>query len=90
MLGLAGAALFGGELLHEWIDSNLFFFIYYLALLLLILWVMVLAVIDVWATKFYYDRLRNKYFHEKFKLEAELRRRQAQDSNGEPPEPDSE
>ena len=86
MLGLAGAAFFAGDLLHEWIDSDLFFLIYYLALLLLILWIVALAVVDVWATKFYYDRLRNKYFNEKLKLEAELRRRQARGSNGKPPE----
>jgi hypothetical protein len=85
MLGLAGAAFFAGELLPRWIDSNLFLLLYWTAVLLLILWVVLLAAADIWATKSYYGRLRNAYFHEKLKLETELRRAQAARSNGKPP-----
>jgi UDP-N-acetylmuramyl pentapeptide phosphotransferase/UDP-N-acetylglucosamine-1-phosphate transferase len=85
MLGIIAVAIFFGVLLERWIIWKPFFVIYWLAVLLLLLWVMVLAMVDIWATKFYYDRLRNSYFHEKLKLEAELRRQQAVRSNGKPP-----
>ncbi|MBN2580841.1 MAG: hypothetical protein JXB10_17780 [Pirellulales bacterium] len=87
MLGLAGAAFFVGELLPRWIDSDLFFLLYWAAVLLLILWVVLLAAADIWATKAYYGRIRNAYFHEKLKIEAELRRAQSPRSNGKPNKP---
>jgi UDP-N-acetylmuramyl pentapeptide phosphotransferase/UDP-N-acetylglucosamine-1-phosphate transferase len=90
MLGIIAVAIFFGKLLEQWITSSLFFLVYWLAVLLLLLWMVVLAMVDIWATKFYYDRLRTTYFHEKLKLEAELHRKQAVRSNGKPPKSDGE
>jgi hypothetical protein len=87
MLGLAGAAIFIPEVLPKDITGSPFFLLYWLAVLLLVVWTMLLAAVDFWATKVYYDRLQNAYFHEKMKLEAELRRAEDARSNGKPKKP---
>jgi hypothetical protein len=87
MLGAAGVAIFVPELLPQKITENPYFLLYWVAVMLMVLWVVLLAAVDIWATKFYYDRLRNAYFHEKLKLEAELRRAQTTRSNGKPKKP---
>jgi len=50
--------------------------------LLLVFWVILLAVVDMLATKFYYGRVRQRYLLEEVKLEAELRRAQLLRRNG--------
>lgn len=56
--------------------------IYWIVVLLLILWVTLLAAVDAWATRHHYARLRHEYLLEKHKLEVEVRRIRAAESNG--------
>ena len=51
MLGILAVLIFAGELLTWWISSHVFFFIYWIAALLLVMWVALLAGADIWATK---------------------------------------
>lgn len=53
--------------------------------LLLLGWVGLLAIADVWATKVYFDPLRHHCTVQRVCLEAELRRVQARESNGKAP-----
>ncbi len=59
--------------------------IYWCAVLLLVAWVGILAGIDIWATKYFYGKLRDTYRIEQARLQAELRRIQAARGNGKPP-----
>ncbi len=52
---------------------------------LLLVWVGLLAVADIWATKFFFSRLRQRYWLEQTRLEAELRRIRGPGGNGKPP-----
>jgi len=61
--------------------------VYWIAVLLLILWVTLLAAVDAWATRHHYARLRHEYLLEKHKLEAEVRRIKKAESNGEAEKP---
>ena len=58
--------------------------IYWACVLLLVAWVGILAVIDIWATKYYYGKLRDTYRIEQARLQAELRRIQSGRGNGKP------
>jgi len=84
MLGLMAIAIFVGELLTRRIESPWFRLGFWGGVLLVVLWVALLAVVDIWATKHYYQRLRQSYLIEEAKLQAELRRLQARRSNGQP------
>ncbi len=89
MLALVGASLPVGQWIMErarvlgpdtiWPRVGVFF---WGGVLLLLAWVGVLALGDMWATKFYYGRLRDRYRIEQTKLEAELRRLQRNRGNG--------
>lgn len=59
--------------------------IYWCGVLLLVAWVAILAVIDIWATKYFYGKLRDTYRIEQARLQTELRRIQAGRGNGKPP-----
>jgi hypothetical protein len=52
-------------------------------MILLVCWVILLALVDAWATKHHFGRLRDKCMVEKLRLEAEVRRIQAAKGNGE-------
>ena len=82
MLGLLAVALFGGKLLTEWMGSRLFFAVYWFGVILVVLWVALLAIVDMWATKHHFGRLRHHCLVEQAKLEAEVRRIQAVRGNG--------
>jgi hypothetical protein len=84
MLGILGVILFCGELLALWISSQLFFIIYWSVALLLVIWLALLALVDIWATKYYFGQLRHKCFIEQTKLNAEIRRIQSIRGNGKP------
>ena len=84
MLGILAVGLFVGELLTRWISSQLFFIIYWAAMLLLVIWVALLAAVDIWATKYHFGQLRHKCLIEQAKLHAEIRRIQAIRGNGKP------
>jgi cell division protein FtsW (lipid II flippase) len=85
MLGILAALIFAGELLTKWIDSQVFFIIYWAATLLLVLWLALLAAADIWATKYHFGQLRQKCLIEQAKLHAEIRRVQSVRGNGRPP-----
>jgi len=51
-------------------------------ILVLLVWVTLLAVADIIATKYYYGRVRHRCLMEEVKLQAELRRLQAARQSG--------
>jgi sterol desaturase/sphingolipid hydroxylase (fatty acid hydroxylase superfamily) len=53
--------------------------------ILLVVWVGFLALADLWATRLFFGRLRHRYWLEKTRLEAELRRIHGAGGNGKPP-----
>jgi hypothetical protein len=68
---------------------------YWGGVLLLVVWIVMLAAADIWATKYFFGKLRDSFQIERAKLEAELRRAQAMQAearrsqdepgNGKPP-----
>ncbi len=83
MLALLAVALtLGDAVTRWWIRSPWFAAVYWLGVMLLACWVGLLALVDIWATKHYYGRLRHNCLVERVKLEAELRRLQSVEGNG--------
>jgi hypothetical protein len=82
MLGLLAVAIFVGQLVTARIESKLFVFGYWGGVLLLVVWVALLAVVDLLATKHHFSRMRHTYLVEHAKLQAELRRFQTSRGNG--------
>ncbi|MDY0169490.1 MAG: hypothetical protein RBS80_23310 [Thermoguttaceae bacterium] len=82
MMAVLALALFVGQLLTDMVESQWFAIVYWLAVLIVVGWVGLLAFADVLATKFHYDRIRHGYIVERAKLEAELRRIQSAQGNG--------
>jgi protein-S-isoprenylcysteine O-methyltransferase Ste14 len=80
LLGLLGAALFVGRLIT---GPPLMLLLFWGAVLLVLGWVFLLAVVDIWATKHHFARLQRAYRIEEAKLQAEIRRIQAARRNGE-------
>jgi hypothetical protein len=77
MLGLAGVGILLAQVLpRPW---NFFALC---GVLLLVCWLILLAVVDMLATKFYFGRVRQRYLLEEVKLEAELRRAELLRRNG--------
>ncbi len=74
MMAVLAIALFVGEWLTDTIASRWFPIIYWLAVMVLVGWVGLLALADIFSTKLHYDRLRHGAMLERAKLEAELRR----------------
>jgi len=70
MLGLLAVAIFAGQL----IKSPALAIAFWGATLLLLVWVGLLAVGDILATKYHFGRVRRNYRIEQAKLEAELHR----------------
>ena len=87
MLALAAIALGVGQPLTVWVNSAWFTPLYWLAVLLLVGWMVLLAVVDAWASRVYYGRLQQQCRLEEIKLQAEVRRLQAVRGNGKPDEP---
>ncbi len=83
---LAVALSVGYAATNWWIRSNWFAAVFWLATMLLACWVGLLALVDIWATKHYYGRLRHNCLVERAKLEAELRRMQEPEVRGQRPE----
>jgi len=79
---LAVALSVGHAATNWWIRSGWFAAVFWLATMLLACWVGLLALVDIWATKHYYGRLRHNCLVERAKLEAELRRVQSVEGNG--------
>ena len=82
MLGVLAVALGVGYGLTIWLRSDVFIGVFWLAMMLLACWVALLALADVWATKYHFGRLRQDNLVEQVVLQAEIRRIQAVRGNG--------
>ena len=82
MLGILAVAMFAWKLLADWLNSPIFSTVFLIAIMLLVCWIALLALVDVWATKHHFGRLRYRCTVEQAKLEAELRRIQSVRGNG--------
>ncbi len=60
------------------------FAVWVAVLVALLIWVALLAVADLWASRHFFGRLRQRYWLEKTRLEAELRRIHGGGGNGKP------
>jgi uncharacterized membrane protein YesL len=85
MLGILALIIFTGDFLTRWLHSELLFTIYLFTMLLLVIWVVVLAAVDIWATQYHFAKLRQKCFIEQSKLQAEIQRVKSVRGNGKPP-----
>ena len=88
MLGLLGLAVLVGRLLMAIPLSPLAISIYWVIVLLVLAWIALLALVDIWATKHHFGRLRDHYLVEQARLQAELRRLKTTRGNGRPNHPD--
>jgi UDP-N-acetylmuramyl pentapeptide phosphotransferase/UDP-N-acetylglucosamine-1-phosphate transferase len=82
MLGMVGVAIFLGTVLTPWIASPLFTLMYWGAVLLLLLWLVLLALADMLASRFHFSRMHNQYVIDQAKLRAEARKLQGAEGNG--------
>jgi hypothetical protein len=82
MLGLLGPAVFFGSLMMVYRLRPLAITLYWLAVIVVLGWLALLALADVLATKQYFGRVQDHYTVEQAKLRAELRRIQSLRSNG--------
>ena len=81
MLAVLAVAIF----VSPWMNVNAWLFtLYCFCMLVLVVWVAVLAMVDLWATQHHYGRTRDAYLAEEAKLQAELRRIRAAKGNGKP------
>jgi UDP-N-acetylmuramyl pentapeptide phosphotransferase/UDP-N-acetylglucosamine-1-phosphate transferase len=87
MLGLLGVAILVGYILTLWLNSPMFTGIYWFAIILVILWTCLLALADIWATKYHFGRIHDRCLIEQAKLRAEIQRMQASRNNEKGMEP---
>ena len=85
MLGLAGLGLGVGRWLMVNHFSPLRITVYGTCILLLLVWIALLAVVDIWATHHHFDRIRHECLIEQAKLHAQLQRQRVIQSNGQAP-----
>jgi hypothetical protein len=80
---MVGAALFlGRESLIPWIDDPVVILIFWAAVVLITVWTVLLALVDVWASQRYVNRILGEDLLEQTKLHAELfRQRNAKFEN---------
>ncbi|MBN2584051.1 MAG: hypothetical protein JXL80_13380 [Planctomycetes bacterium] len=79
MLGLLAVGLFVGQLIP---GPPMLVVLFWGVVLLVLGWMGLLALADIWATKHHFDRMRQSYLVEEAKLHAELRRVRAVGGNG--------
>lgn len=82
MLGILGLMVFAGGVMMIYRVRPLALTYYWLAVMVVLAWLALLALADMLATKHYYGRVRDHYTVEQAKLHAELRRLLATRSNG--------
>jgi hypothetical protein len=82
MLGILAVAVLVGYVLTWWLRSGWFTGVYWIAVLGLVCWIALLALVDVWATKYHFGRLRDHCMIEQAKLKVELHRLQSIRGNG--------
>jgi hypothetical protein len=85
MLGVLGVGVLVGRLLMNLPLPRVFLLSYWAGVLLLLVWLALLALVDIWATKFYFGRLRDRVRLEQAQLRAVAERRLAERDNGQPP-----
>ncbi len=73
MLGVLGGAILVGQLLIAWPASESVLVPYWCGVFLLVLWLALLALADMAATRLYYGRERDKYVVEQARLQGQLR-----------------
>ena len=81
MLGVLAVGIFAGQWVSQ-VARPTIVFIFWGGVALVVVWVGVLAVADILATKHYYGRLRQGFVIEQAKLQAQLRRMQQARRNG--------
>jgi phosphatidylglycerophosphate synthase len=81
-LGLLAVMVLVGYLLTLWLRSSLLALLFSASVMVLTCWVVLLAAMDIWATKRHFGRLRQNCLVEQAKLEAQIRRIQAIRGNG--------
>ena len=74
MLGVLAVAMLVGYVLTLWLGSRVFALAFWSAIILVVLWTCLLALVDMWATKHYFGRVRHDTLVEQAKLRAEIRR----------------
>ena len=82
MLGLVGIGMLVGRLLIVWRAHPTLILLFWLGVVLLVLWLGLLAVADMVATRYYFSRLRHNYLVEQARLQAQLRRMERTRGNG--------
>ncbi len=83
MIGLLAIALFvGWMLMNTSLFSVTFFAVYWIVVMLVTCWVLLLALVDIWATKYHYGRLRDRCLIEQARLRAEAVRIRSIRGNG--------
>lgn len=80
---VATALPIGLWVINHWPKVGAF---YWGGVVLLVVWLGLLAVADMWATRRYFGDLHHDYRVEQARLESELRRLQAKEGNGKPPQ----
>jgi hypothetical protein len=76
MLGILGVVLSAGDLVQSARSNPWIMAIYCMIILTITFWMILLAISDIWATRFHYGRIRQRFLNEQAKLEAEFRRHQ--------------
>jgi hypothetical protein len=84
MLGLLGVAILLGHLLSVLSAPPLLMFIFWGGVMLMAVWLGLLAVADMIATRQYFSRLKQDYLIQQARLQAELRRLQRTRDDGRP------
>lgn len=82
MLGLVGIGMLVGRLLIVWRAHPTLILLFWGGVVLLVLWLGLLAVADMVATRYYFSRLRRDYLVEQARLQAQLRRMERTRGNG--------
>jgi hypothetical protein len=87
IIGIVGIALFvgitfflGEQSLIPWVEDVVVIFTYWLAVVLITIWMALLALVDVWATRRYLNCIHENDLLEQTKLHAELHRLQREKS----------
>jgi hypothetical protein len=83
MLCLSGVAMYAGQLISADQQPTLYVF-FWCGVALLVLWVMILALADILATRLHIARFKRHRIVEEARLRAELARASALEGNGKP------
>ncbi len=70
MIALTGVLIFIGQ----WISGGVLVLLFYLAVVLIILWIMLLAMADGLATRVHFSRLQKDELMDQIRLQADLKR----------------